>query len=45
MWVDVGSMQGRCRVDVRSIIIYKVEHLVTPPSPIFYKRDALLAEV
>ena len=43
--VDVGSMWGRrrvewgpCAVDVRSIIIYKVERLVTPPSPIFYKR-------
>ena len=43
--VDVESMWGRCGVDVRSISIYKVERLVTPPSPIFYKRDALLSEV
>ena len=42
MW---GRFWGRCGVDVRYIIIYKVERLVTPPSLIFYKRDALLAEV
>ena len=49
MWgrcgVDVGSMWGRCRVDVGSIIIYEGERLVAPPSPIFYKRGALLSEV
>jgi len=28
-----------------SLIIYERERLVTPPSPIFYKRDALLSEV
>ena len=54
--VDVGSMwgrhkgsmwsrcQGRCGVDVRSIIIYEGERLVTPPLPIFFKRGALLSE-
>ena len=26
-------------------IIYQGERLVTPPSPIFYKRDALLSDV
>ena len=54
--VDVGSMwgrhkgsmwsrcQGRCGVDVRSIIIYEGERLVTPPLPILFKRGALLSE-
>ena len=44
----MGSMWGRCMVDegvdVRSIIIYEGERLVTPSSPIFYKRGALLSE-
>ena len=48
MWsrcrVDVRSMRGRCGVYVRSIIINEGERLVTPPSPIFYKRGALLSE-
>ena len=43
--VDVESMYGRCEVDVKSIIICQGERLVTPPSPIFYKRDEFLSEV
>ena len=39
--VDVGSSE----VDVKSIIICEGERLVTPPSPIFYKRDEFLSEV
>ena len=41
MW---SRCQGRCGVDVRSIIIYEGERLVTPPLPIFFKRGALLSE-
>ena len=39
--VDVGSSE----IDVKSIIICEGERLVTPPSPIFYKRDEFLSEV
>ena len=38
------AIRGRCGVDVRSIIIYEGERLVTPPLPIFFKRGALLSE-
>ena len=32
-------------LDLKVPIIYQGERLVTPPSPIFYKRDALLSDV